>query len=153
MAAAAQLELEGVVCEDAWNRFEMPCALSFQRLTDPAKGSACTHRACCNYQTLRDYVGRMTKGPKVCPVATCNARLQRTRDVERDAVSQALLEQVPAGVKVVWLRGDEIRVSNPIMEARERSTTTGEAKRRSDDFVSSEALPRRSSRSTVVVLE
>ena len=87
--------------------------LSFSRLTDPAKGSACKHRACCNYDVLRGYVGRVSRGPKQCPLAMCSARLQRTRDVERDPALQALVEQVPRDTATVWLRGYEIRTSRP----------------------------------------
>ena len=78
------LQSEGVVCASGWEKFEARCVISFMRLTDPAKGSACKHRACCNYDVLRDYVGRVARGPKECPLATCGARLQRTRDVVRD---------------------------------------------------------------------
>ena len=91
------LEREGVICADEWERVDLRCALSFQRLTDPAKGSACTHRACCNYNVLREYVGRsVSSGSKECPLATCGVKLQRTRDVERDTELQAQLEALPA---------------------------------------------------------
>ena len=68
---AQQLEVDGIV-ED-WHRFEMRCVLSHQRLVDPSKGPLCS--ACCNYQALRDYVGRCASGPKECPLAGCGARL------------------------------------------------------------------------------
>ena len=108
---AQQLEVDGIV-ED-WHRFEMRCVLSHQRLVDPSKGPLCTHRACCNYQALRDYVGRCASGPKECPLAGCGARLQRTRDVERDDPMRTLLERVPTDVQAVWLRGDEMRTTPP----------------------------------------
>ena len=108
---AQQLEADGIV-ED-WHRFELRCVLSHQRLADPAKGPACTHRACCNYQVLRDYVGRCASGPKQCPLAGCGARLQRTRDVERDDPTRALLERVPTDMEGVWVRGDEMRTTPP----------------------------------------
>ena len=41
---AAAIEREGVVA-DEWEPFELRCVLSFAPLTDPAKGSACMHRA------------------------------------------------------------------------------------------------------------
>ena len=90
------------------------CVLSHQRLTDPAKGSHCAHRACCNYRTLRDYVGRVDGGAKgnVCPLATCGVRLQRTRDVEYVAELQAALERAD-GAAAMWFRGDEMRTSAP----------------------------------------
>ena len=45
---AAAIEREGVVA-DEWERFELRCVFRFAPLTDPAKGSACMHRACFNY--------------------------------------------------------------------------------------------------------
>ena len=105
--ARQELEREGVVCTDEWEKLELRCALSYQRLTDPAKGSGCAHRACCNYQVLRNYVGRLANGPKHCPLATCGVRLQRTRDVVRDAALQVLLVDVPRNAVAVWLRGAE----------------------------------------------
>ena len=99
------------------------------RLSDPAKGSACQHRACCNYQVLRSYVGRLASGPKQCPLATCRARLQRTRDMQRDAVLQARLEQVPPDQAAVSFRDDEMRTSAPLAERPEAS---GKRKRSSN---------------------
>ena len=110
------LQSEGVVCASGWEKSEARCVISFMRLTDPAKGSACKHRACCNYDVLRDYVGRVARGPKECPLATCGARLQRTRDVVRDVQLRALLEQAPLNT-TLWLRGEEIRTSDPMSEA------------------------------------
>jgi hypothetical protein len=106
-----QLEADGIF-ED-WHRFELRCVLSHQRLADPAKGPMCTHHACCNYQVLRDYVGRCASGPKRCPLVGCGARLQRTRDVERDEPTRALLQRVPTDVGAVWVRGDEMSTTSP----------------------------------------
>ena len=69
-----------------------------------------------HYDVLRDYVGRVARGPKECPLATCGARLQRTRDVVRDVQLHALLEQAPLNT-TLWLRGEEIRTSDPMSEA------------------------------------
>lgn len=71
------------------------------------------HRACCNYAELRDYAGRVVSGPKHCPLATCRARLQRTRDVERDSTLRAWLAQVAPDASAIWLRGDEMRHEAP----------------------------------------
>ena len=154
-----QLESEGVICAEEWERVELRCAISFQRLTDPAKGSMCAHRACCNYQVLRDYVGRVSTKPKECPLATCAARLQRTRDVVRDDALCANLAQAPPGATVVWLRGDEMRTSAlapslPVNEIgsvsrnkrKQRSTSTA-ARDSTDDFTK-----RRSGRRCVIVI-
>ena len=51
----------------------------------------------------------MTGVVKTCPLATCGARLQRTRDVERDATLHALIAELPPDATTIWLRGDEIR--------------------------------------------
>ena len=60
---------------DEWERLELRCAISFQRLTDPAKGASCTHRSCCNFGDLTAYVSRQ----KECPIAGCSAPLARSR--------------------------------------------------------------------------
>ena len=151
-----QLENEGVVCADDWEKLELRCVLSFQRLTDPAKGSGCAHRACCNYQVLRDYVGRLTSGPKHCPLATCGVRLQRTRDVVRDASLQLLLEDAPCDAVAVWLQGDKMRTSPP-SRAAERSGTqppTLNRKPRHSGAPKTSSLPsaRKSARKEVIVL-
>ena len=112
-SSQVELERDGVICEDDWQCIELRCAISMQRLNDPAKGSACMHRACCNYGVLREYVGRNVRGSKQCPLATCTERLQRTRDVERDAQLKDWLDQVPPSTSFLWVRGDEMRTSNP----------------------------------------
>ena len=35
--------------EDEWVSLDLRCALTFELITDPAKGSSCTHDACCNF--------------------------------------------------------------------------------------------------------
>ena len=156
------LESEDVICTDEWERVELRCALSFQRLTDPAKGSMCPHRACCNYQVLRDYVGRVTAKAKECPLATCTARLQRTRDVVRDDAFCANLAQAPPDATVVWIRGDEMRTSAPAPSLpvnaigsgsvsrnvqKQRSTSTAARHSATDGFTK-----RRSGRRCVIVI-
>ena len=61
---------------------------------------------------LRDYVGRVASGSKQCPLASCGARLLRTRDVERDANLQAAIERAPDSTSL-WLRGEEVRSTQP----------------------------------------
>ena len=155
-AAAAErarqelFESEGVVCDDEWMRLELRCVLSFQRLTDPAKGSNCAHRACCNYKELREYAGRVARGAKQCPLATCGARLQRTRDVERDAQMLELLQTVPADVATVWLQDGELRTSDP--RARPPPTEGGSvaSRKRSSTAAGVGVEPRRSTRRRVM---
>ena len=119
---AEEFDREGVICNDSWERLELRCVLSFQRLTDPARGAKCKHLACCNYQVLRDYVGRVTSGPKECPIAACGCRLQRTRDVERNSSLQAALAQLPQTVTAVWVRGDEVRTTDPLREGEAQAS-------------------------------
>ena len=94
---------------DEWERLELRCAISFQRLTDPAKGASCTHRSCCNFGDLTAYVSRQ----KECPIAGCSAPLTRSRGVERDDALRASLAAVPAAVDVVWRRGAVVRSTAP----------------------------------------
>ena len=92
----AELEAEGVSCAGSTlQKLELRCMLSFQRLVVPAKGSCCTHMSRCNYSHLRDYVGRCASGPKLCPIAGCQARVQRTRDVERDDILRGMVVRCP----------------------------------------------------------
>ena len=154
----ALLEREGVVCADQWERLELRCVLSFQPLTDPAKGSHCLHRACCNYKELRDYAGRVTTGRKhrrkQCPLATCGARLQRTRDVERDADLKALLEKVPPSTTAIWLRGKELRTSSPpqLTEAPPERTIEMDVSRKRKERPTGPEPERRSMRRNIIVL-
>ena len=126
-------------------------------LTDPAKGSACRHRACFNYDVLREYVGRLASGPKECPLATCGARLQRTRDVERDSALQATVAQAPTDSTTVWLRGDEIRATPPAAPVAigvHENTPRRRSRAVASSSVDGELAPkrRRSDRRRVIVL-
>ena len=92
------LDVDGLAeSSEQWEKLELRCAISFMPLADPAKGCGCRHRANCNYTELRDYVGRM----KACPVSGCDAKLYRTRDVERDVSLKRMLEDVPGRVEAV----------------------------------------------------
>ena len=68
------------------------CAISGARLVAPAKCEACTHLPRCNYDVLRTQVGKSKK----CPVAGCEAKVGRTRDVKIDDTLAAKLEAVPS---------------------------------------------------------
>ena len=98
---------------DEWERLELRCAISFQRLTDPAKGASCTHRSCCNFGCLKSHVSRA----RACPIAGCDAPMPRSHDVQRDDALRASLAAVPASVDVVWLRGTEVRTTPPAAPA------------------------------------
>ena len=109
------VDVNGTTLGEMWVPLELRCALSLQRLTDPAKGEGCTHAPRCNYEQLRSYVGRLLGhcGTKACPIAGCSARLQRTRGVLRDDWLREQLTRVPRHVETVWLRGDELRMHPP----------------------------------------
>ena len=94
---------------DEWERLELRCAISFQRLTDPAKGTSCTHRSCCNFGCLKSHVSRA----RACPIAGCDAPMPRSHNVQRDYALRDALAAVPASVDVVWLRGAEVRTTPP----------------------------------------
>lgn len=72
--------------------FELKCALSHQRLHNPAKGTHCTHVARCNYDELRAYAGRQ----KLCPIFGCGAAIARTHDVKRDDALRVQIERLPS---------------------------------------------------------
>ena len=109
--SAALLATEGVACVDNWERIGLRCALSMQRLTDPAKGGECRHLARCNYETLRRYAGRIVTGRQTCPIAGCQVLLRRTRDVIRDETLAKQLREVPPHVMEVWWRNGELRLT------------------------------------------
>ena len=94
---------------DEWERLELRCAISFQRLADPAKGASCTHRSCCNFGCLKSHVSRA----RACPIAGCDAPMPRSHDVQRDDALRTSLAAVPAAVDVVWRRGAEVRTTAP----------------------------------------
>ena len=78
-----------VTAHTDWVPLNRRCQYSFAPLTDPAAGDACQHRGeRCNYDCLREYVGRFNK----CPIAGCNAPIARSRDIVRDT---ALKDQLP----------------------------------------------------------
>ena len=82
-----------------WTALRLRCEVSFSRLTDPAKGSACLHIAKCNLATLRQYAGQ--------PCPCCSALIARSRDVRLDENLQQQLYGVPPSIETVWIRGDE----------------------------------------------
>ena len=98
------------------------CAISRGKLTDPAKGTRCAHLPQCNYETLRQEVGRA----KECPIAGCAAPLQRSHDVKRDVALAAQLAQLPLSTARVWVRGAEVRtdvVATAQPEAQQRRSS------------------------------
>ena len=102
------------------------CAISRGTLTDPAKGERCAHLPQCNFDTLRQEVGRTKK----CPIAGCTAPLPRLHDVKRDEALAAQLAQLPQSTARVWVRGAEVRTdvvatAQPAAQQRRSSQRCG----------------------------
>lgn len=85
-----------------WVKVPLRCAVSLQRLADPARGTGCHHPPRCNYTELRDVAMRS----KACPVMGCNAKMQRTHDVVRDDALREQLRKLPKRVEAVWIGAD-----------------------------------------------
>ena len=141
------IDIDGIAASsDQWEKLEPRCVISMMPLTDPAKGCSCRHRANCNYAELRDYVGRM----KACPVAGCDAKLYRTRDVERDDQLRRLLQELPASCsEAIWVRGDELRTTAPARGSqgdRENHRCPQQQRARGDVKRASRADPRQQAR-------
>ena len=102
--------------ETEWSRIEARCCLSLQPLTDPALGDSCAHAARCNYDQLREYVGRMRN----CPVVGCPARIPRTRDIVRDEQLRRILQQISTPEDTVWwcARTATLRTTAPPQPAK-----------------------------------
>jgi hypothetical protein len=137
-APARELTSHGGTCVSSWERLDMRCAYSHERLTDPAKAdaTACCCLARCNYGQLSGYVRRAKK----CPLCS-----RHTRDVERDDALRALLQAVPAHVDVVWVRDGELCVDDPAFVAqrsRDGKRTRGGA----------DEMPRRASKRRQAVI-
>ena len=121
-----------------WERLELSCCISLQRLTDPAKGVGCSHRARqaphlyshtrrpnltangptpsttphrCNFAHLVAYAAQHQR----CPVFGCDSHLSRKRFVVRDeSLRAALAAAAPTPQhQWAWVRGDEVRLSPP----------------------------------------
>ena len=92
----------------------MRCVVSKQRLDDPARGTHCTHLACCNYDALASLASASRSVvQRACPVAGCTASLARSRSVLRDEKLRQALLRVPLGAEAVWLRQGELRLECP----------------------------------------
>jgi|LauGreSuBDMM15SN_2_FD.fasta_scaffold18218_1 hypothetical protein len=118
-------EEEKVGVGHGWEKFDIRCAISLQRLTDPAKGDLCVHRARCNYVTLREYVGRSASShcsTTRCPIAGCTARLLRTRSILRDDDLRAALQTLPSSAgPAIWLKGSQVLTKEPQVAKRLRA--------------------------------
>ena len=118
--------------ESRWQLLSIRCSYSLQRLTDPARCSACAHPSCCNYESLRACV----RGTGACPVVGCTARTTRVHEVVRDECLRTSLAALPSSAQVCWVRGEaEVRLEPPPAPAatsasrRRKRSSNQEAKR------------------------
>jgi len=117
----------------SWERVSTRCAVSAQRLDDPAKGCHCNHRAKINYALLCTYVSR------TCPILGCDMRIASKQRIERDHRLRQLLAEVPSHVTEVWMHGDQVSVEPPSVgqerRKRPRADDGGRAHGRTRSFM------------------
>ena len=111
----------GDVIANEWQPLRLTCAVSLARLTDPAKGAACAHSSCCNFEALKSAVARMSS-KKQCPVVGCGVRLSRSHDIVRDEALAAKLREVPHLVTTVRVRGNELQWDDHEPSAKRQCT-------------------------------
>ena len=106
------LDGEGSADAILWpKRLLLRCAVSMERLIDPAKGESCSHPANCNFDALATAVRRISHA-KECPVAGCRATIRLVRHIVRDdALRCELSSKVPANAEAVWV-DSESKVSS-----------------------------------------
>ena len=114
------------VYDDSWQVLQLRCALSHERLTDPAKGVQCNHLPCCNYDHLMRHQAQAAcpgqgRQAGACPVPGCQGTFPRSRDVRRDDALCDALASVPASAERVWLRrgmhGVVVRLAPPTADS------------------------------------
>ena len=83
---------------------KLACKISGVRLTSPAKGKACMHLSCCNFDELTQYV----RSHNACPVQGCSfsGQMRGTKSIERDDDLAQRLKDVPHSVSEVIVCGD-----------------------------------------------
>ena len=87
---------EDTAVTEEWEKVLVRCAVTQQRLVDPAKGRNCVHVARCNYADLRWYLSRTQS----CP---CCQQPMSLREVERDQALRARLHDVgTAAGEFMW---------------------------------------------------
>jgi hypothetical protein len=96
-------ELRSASLDRAPERMELKCALSFARLTEPAKGAGCKHHARCNFDMLKEY---SRKGPATCPVGDGSCGSIVSANIVRDEILQSFIESKPEDMNYVWFSAD-----------------------------------------------
>ena len=83
---------------------KLQCKIGGLRLTSPAKGEACMHLSCCNFEELTQWVRRHN----ACPVQGCSfsSQMRGTKSIERDDDLARRLRDVPDSVSEVIVCGD-----------------------------------------------
>ena len=102
-----------------WERLDLRCAVTWQRLHDPAKLVGCAHAAKVNFNALRISGTNQGERANVCPVAGCNATM-RIRNIVRDVLLQKKLKRLREDVETVWLCGEKMVTKLPRASVRAR---------------------------------
>ena len=84
----------------SWQQVDLRCAVTRQRLTDPARFVGCKHRSACNRDALLGF--------RRCPMHGCTAVVRGTKrthdaDIVRDDALCKAIERVPAAVPFVFI--------------------------------------------------
>jgi len=101
---------------ETWQKLELRCAISHQRLTDPATLGECTHLSRCSHDALvghRRHQSTCSSQKSTCPVFGCQAVCARRDSVVRDDRLRSLLAAASTSVEFVWLRGDRLSITPP----------------------------------------
>ena len=86
--------------DSSWQQVDLRCAVTRQRLTDPARFVGCMHRSACNRDALLGF--------RRCPMHGCTAVVRGTKrthdaDIVRDDALCKAIERVPAAVPFVFI--------------------------------------------------
>ena len=86
--------------DSSWQQVDLRCAVTRQRLTDPARFVGCIHRSACNRDALLGF--------RRCPMHGCMAVVRGTKrthdaDIVRDDALCKAIERVPAAVPFVFI--------------------------------------------------
>ena len=92
-------------CEGAWQKIELRCAITMERLTDPARIAGCTHPCRVNFSALANT-------GNVCPVVGCS-RPNRHRLRVRDHALRSAIQKAPHSATAIWVKGGRVRMTAP----------------------------------------
>jgi len=95
-----------------WQKLELRCAITRERLTNPANGDSCLHLPSCNYEALREYVARARR----YPVFGCQAML-RPKAVQSEQALREEIASLPPFAEAAWMCAGTgaLRLESPVM--------------------------------------